>query len=92
MGASSLIRVRIESCPLHLLGLSGLPLAKSCSERLCNASAEAFGDDSIPKPIDRKKRWLQKVKDFKSGACRRILPTSTRVRCLHSRADAVGLL
>ena len=67
-------------------------MAKSCSERLCNASAEAFGDDSIPKPIDRKKRWLQKIKDFKSGACRRILPTSMRVRCLHSRADAVGLL
>ena len=67
-------------------------MAKSCSEHLCNASAEAFGDDSIPKPIDRKKRWLQKIKDFKSGACRRILPTSMRVRCLHSLADAEGLL
>ena len=37
-------------------------MAKSCSERLCNASAEAFGDDSIPKPIDRKKGGFRKSK------------------------------
>ena len=37
-------------------------MAKSCFERLCNASAEAFGDDSIPKPIDRKNGALRKSK------------------------------
>ena len=39
-------------------------MAKSCSERLCNASAEAFGDDSIPKPVDRKNGAFRKSKIF----------------------------
>ena len=37
-------------------------MAKSCSERLCNASAEAFGDDSSPKPINRKNGAFRKSK------------------------------
>ena len=84
----------MESCPLYLFGLLGLPLT-GWQNLVLNVFATLRPELAVTIPFLSRligKRCLRKIKDIKSGACKRILPTSMRVRCAHSRADAEGLL